>query len=102
MIINYPRFNYDEFVAEIQMSDSYFILVEGRSDGNFIEKICEPFWSIVVATAEDLINDPPLTHAGNRQKVEYVSQIITVESFYNRFVGFVDREFRGFEISNRI
>ena len=90
----------NEFVAAIQMSKLPHILLEGSNDKAFFMRMCEaafgtaPQSLVTITTAEQIKAEDSVV--GNRDKVEKVCELVARRSFRNRFLGFVDREFRGF------
>ncbi len=102
---------HDEFVTEISMSDIPYILLEGPQDRNFFDILLQSIQSksgrpstsrpaVEISTAEALKSDENVQ--GNREKVEKISEIVGKKPFRNRFVGFVDREFREFKLAGKI
>ena len=102
---------YDEFVNEVRMSKRPYILLEGSDDKSFFSIILDelrefPEYSdrsrleVAIETAERVKSDGHVE--GNRQKVEDVAGLVAGTSFQERFLGFVDREFRKFPVSNTI
>ena len=102
---------YNEFVNEIMMSNHPYILLEGSDDKSFFDKLLaavigSPGYqdaslsTVAIETAERVKSDGP--KEGNRQKVENVSRLVSGTLFRERFVGFVDREFRKFRVGNMI
>lgn len=85
------------------------ILVEGRDDRQFfmlliheLEK-CRRIDRIIVDSASDFIDsryfvgkDDSRKGLGNREKVERICYLVSGKSYACRLIGFVDREFRGF------
>ena len=102
---------YSEFVNSIRMSKSPYIMLEGSQDRNFFDILRQTIQgapahgskysdNVAIATAEEVKSD--LQIEGNRRKVEIVSKLVAQTSFRERFVGFVDREFRKFYVSTQI
>ena len=99
------QLRYDEFIALVQMSKLPHILLEGRSDEMFFRRMCEAMTSPVV-NANDVNSRVAITSAeelssdkygeGNREKVIKVTELMQKQPCGERFVGFVDREFRKF------
>ncbi|MEG3439965.1 DUF4435 domain-containing protein [Pannus brasiliensis CCIBt3594] len=102
----------EEYVTEIIMSEDRFLLLEGSDDQDFFTLICnylkkngaqisaeklDSLKSIVIDTAERIQGE-----IGNRDKIEKICELVSQESsnVNRRVVGFVDREFRGFEYDN--
>lgn len=101
-------FNLQEYETYIEMSHEKHILVEGTNDENFFNIILDVLnhnvklkmpYKINIDTAEDLRADNAY---GNREKIEIVCQNILGTSYEENLLGFVDREFREFEILNTI
>lgn len=89
----------------LRMSRDRHLLVEGRDDKQvfelFLEALsrhpnsAESIRGVVIDVAENLIDFG--TGVGNREKVERVCESVSGSRWAERLVGFVDRDFRGFE-----
>lgn len=100
-----PTYKPSEYITYILNSKRKHLLVEGTTDKRLFHDLLDELkhtgvidvdTQIDIDSAEILVNfDPP---AGNREKVEQVCQQVTGKSFESRFVGFVDREFREFDL----
>src|SRR5437667_7891597 len=102
------KFTPAEYRTMIKMSSSgKYLLVEGRSDKRLFQAFFYELFNkvaqatsidnIIINSAEDLIQiDSSL---GNRQKVELVCKSIQGTPLASKLIGFVDREFREFNIS---
>ena len=101
----------NEFVVELSMSQTPYILLEGSQDRSFFDILLQSIQSlsdrprdsipaVEISTAESLKSGD--TVRGNREKVEEVSQLVEGSPFGHRFVGFVDREFREFKLGGKI
>lgn len=102
-MIHYPIARYRNLVS---MSNEYFLLVEGSDDKRLFKMLLEELCgkergNIHVHSAEE-IKDNEYTGLGNREKVETITRTIEVMRYANRYVGFVDREFREFEIGDKL
>ena len=96
---------YQDFVAAVGMSKLPHILLEGSQDKDFFTRMCETVWDVPakhvnIATAEQLKSD--VSVLGNRDKVEKVCELMLRHPFQSRFIGFVDREFRGFALHESV
>ena len=102
---------YNEFVNEVRMSTHPYILLEGSDDKSFFDILLDmargspgyqdvSLGTVAIETAERVKSDG--LGEGNRQKVEKVAGLVAGTSFQERFVGFVDREFRKFRKGNMI
>ena len=98
---------YNEFVTMVGMSTLPHILLEGSSDEVLFRRMSEKTSRrsgvnapLAITTAEQLRST--LCAHGNREKVERVSGLINSKSFRDRYVGFVDREFRQFTFAGFI
>ena len=102
---------YNEFVNEVMMSNHSYILVEGSDDKSYFDILLDTvkgspkyqdgsLSNVAIDAAERVKSDGPTE--GNRQKVEKVSQLVAGTLFRQRFVGFVDREFRKFRLGGMI
>lgn len=104
------RFNVAEYRAYIRFSHNKRLLVEGRNDRRVfitlidaaLKRIHEKHEQIEIDTAEDLAGEGFEGTRGNREKVEYICQMVVGTPDARKIVGFVDREFRGFEVVNGI
>lgn len=93
------------YAAYVQFSTNKHLLVEGPHDKILFTLLQDELYRrsgrprrafrIDIDTAEDLIC--PGTALGNREKVESVCDLVVGSSYADKLVGFVDREFRGFE-----
>ena len=105
------QLSYKSFVNRVRMSRHPHILLEGTRDKRFfdvlhfamedLEDNCRDNKGqlrIITTTAESIKADNP--GEGNRQKVENVCQIVAGYPCRERFVGFVDREFRRFRFGD--
>ena len=100
---------YRDFVRRVRMSREPHILLEGSQDKRFFQTLHRNSYEnreyvvapkVAIVTAESIGSDGQ--GAGNREKVEIVAQLMSDTSFKDRFVGFVDREFREFSFSDVI
>ena len=89
----------NSFIARVKMSRQNILLVEGKDDKSFFERLCDQTYNVKIHTAQQISITTP---TGNREKVERIANLISGEAYSNRFVGFVDREFREFELSTLI
>jgi hypothetical protein len=87
----------------VKMSKFKYILVEGRDDiivfKYLIHELFREHSDIQVHGAHQIRFGSDI---GNRERVENISESLKGEKHAKRFVGFVDREFRGFNLDNRI
>ncbi len=103
----------NEFATEVRISRQPYILVEGPQDKSFLATLSEAMGEAkgllnsaqsqaVIETAEYIQSETP--GEGNREKVEKVSEWIGRAPFQiqDRYVGFVDREFREFRFGSTI
>lgn len=97
-----------EYRTMLRMSQGKFLLVEGRADKRLFQFLLHELFNTVsqatsrdninINSAEDLIQtDIPL---GNREKVEQVCDSVQNTPLAIRLIGFVDREFREFDLGN--
>ncbi len=100
----------DEFIYNpagyrnmVKMSSFRYILVEGKDDKRSLMYLIQEFFGerkdIKVHGAHQIKFG---NAAGNRERVEEISKSINGKKYAERFVGFVDREFRGFELGDEI
>lgn len=98
-----------DYLMYLNFSTAKHVLVEGRDDQIFFEKIKDQIAShvgkdfsaeIVVESAQILVNFGK-EKIGNREKVERISALASRLS-PSKFVGFVDREFREFDVESFI
>jgi hypothetical protein len=94
------KFTAREYVQFIEMDDTCrHLLVEGRDDQRLFEVLLHSLLEdgdrrlIEIDNAQSFIGVDP----SNRGIVEHVCERIDCETFHERLVGFVDREFRGFD-----
>lgn len=110
------KFTVEEYLTEREMSYLPVLLVEGRDDSIFFQLIrdeliqmlgtdelerLEQLSCIEIDTAA-MIKSPEDNVLGNRQKVEYICQSADSIDFTGSLLGFVDREFRAFNIDEYI
>ena len=95
-----PSLNYRpiDYQTMVRFSKHKHILVEGRNDKRVFDTIIDEIGisDLVVDSAESLVSQDG-NECGNREKVEYICR-----KQIPNLVGFVDREFREFEISDSI
>lgn len=109
-------FTVEEYLTEREMSSLPVLLVEGSDDSIFFQLIkdvlvqelaqneshsLESLSSIEIDTSE-IIKSPEGRVLGNREKVEYVCRIASDFNFKGLLLGFVDREFREFDLDEHI
>jgi len=96
-------FDIPGYRAKVKMSSLKHLLVEGKSDKRLftllLGEMMGPDHQIIVDCAECIKNEDPM---GNRDKVEAVCNPLSMTVHAEKIVGFVDREFRGFEISDTL
>lgn len=94
-------YDFESYLSYIIISDEKHLLVEGKDDKRFITDIFYEFdldEKIQIESVEQISDFPDEENLReNRQKVEFVCRQAKSELF-----GFVDREFREFEIDKRI
>ena len=97
-----PKFDKESYLSYVEMSSKSRLLVEGYSDKTALSFAIShlKYDDIDIDTAEDLISFNYIL--GNRQKVEVISQEINDKTSINNFIGFVDREFRRFDVNDKI
>jgi hypothetical protein len=87
-----------EYLAYLQISTRIHLLVEGPSDKRLFNELLLGFNydndKIDIDSAEELID---LEGIGNRDRVEITCKEVQKTEYKHKLVGFVDREFRGFE-----
>ena len=98
--------SYKEYIATIQMSRLPHILLEGSHDKVFFVRMCEAALEVethnhvAITSAEQIRAD--VSGVGNRDKVERVCELVEQSPLRCRFIGFVDRDFRGFRLGDSI
>lgn len=93
------QYNLQGYLNSVQMSGRKHLLVEGKYDKQFFRIFLDTFIShieVQIDTAESLIS--PEIVSGNCQKVEEIAETISSKEYAARFVGFVDREYREFDL----
>lgn len=92
------QFNESDYRRYVMMSHRCHLLVEGRDDkrlfGILFEELFDGESTIDIQSAEDF---DALGGMGSREFVEFVEASIHSREYAQRFVAFVDREFREFE-----
>lgn len=97
-----PKFDKESYLSYVEMSSKSRLLVEGYGDKTALSFAINHlnYDDIDIDTAEELISFN--STLGNRQKVEVICQEINDKTSINNFVGFVDREFRRFDVKDKI
>lgn len=102
------RYTPEDYRNLLKMSRRKHLLVEGSGDHRFFLFVVDEFREIGIIegpsfdidTAETLIEfDGPI---GNRAKVEEICRSVNGLSYAGKLVGFVDREFREFDLTSRL
>jgi len=104
------QYTANEYIVLIRFSQNKHLLVEGSDDKRFFIRLISEIDKLYsqrrklasnldIDTAEKLVGSE--TGLGNREKVESISSMICDEDS-SKFVGFVDREFRKFEVEETI
>lgn len=87
----------------VAMSSSKFILVEGEDDKRSLMYLKSELFSKDTSIRIHGANQIRFgTDIGNRERVEQICQAVKGKNYATRFVGFVDREFREFELGDKI
>lgn len=106
----------EEYLTEREMSNLPVLLVEGSDDDIVFQLIRDELIKHSDEQSTELIDllqkleiDTPASISsptgeklGNRSKVEHICDMADREPFHGILVGFVDREFREFEVTDRI
>lgn len=102
-----PSYDPNEYGRYVQMSRKKHLLVEGTDDERFFDILLDEMCSdpnqrktIIIDTAESLVAFHRTM--GNRAKIEHVCSEVSSTPYANRFVGFVDREYRDFDLGYRL
>jgi len=117
LFMNRPKYDINQYQAVLRMQSrgKIRLLVEGEEDRKVFKRLisvaadhkdCPGEFrdSIVVDISDYLIKTERLKQSqtseniGAREKVEIVCQSIDGKEYASKLIGFVDREFRGFEI----
>ena len=89
--------------AMVRMSKFKYILVEGRDDIIVFKYLIEGFLGkrsdIQFHGAHQIRFG---SNIGNRERVENIAESLKDKKYAKRFVGFVDREFRGFDLGGEV
>ncbi len=103
-----PGRQIDAYCVDVKVSKNQVIMVEGIRDKQIFVRLITELkqqdkipQNVVIDTAEQ-IGSPPGQIMGNREKVEAVCDALAGKPEASRFVGFVDREFRGFQLSESV
>lgn len=90
----------------VKMSKFKYILVEGKFDKIALLYLIDELFGkrpdLRVHGAYQIQFGSKNSCKGNRERVEEIAESIASKKFAKRFVGFVDREFRGFKFENGI
>jgi hypothetical protein len=101
--LNYNPTGYRNMV---KMSRFKYILVEGKFDKIALHYLIDELFGkcpdLRVHGAYQIQFGSNGSRKGNRERVEEIAESIGSKKYAKRFVGFVDREFRGFELENGI
>src|SRR5581483_7873255 len=101
------RYSIEAYKIRIRMTRSKILLVEGKDDRYLFERYIEATSAdsqhrdFQIDTAE-IVNSPSETRLGNREKVEYICNSLSGTQWASKLVGFVDREFRSFQLDPAI
>ncbi len=99
------QMTYNELATEVKFSTMPYILLEGPDDKRLLELVGEQMGigdgRVTIETAARPKSDPGQVK-GNRDKVLIVSELVASEQHRYKFIGFVDREFHGFEFFDTI
>ena len=114
------KYNPAAYRIYLQLSEKKHVLVEGKSEKiafrNLKYELDIDIDELEIDSAEYLIefedSEGHPQKLGNREKVEEISKIVVAESqnlenngrepYADKFIGFVDREYREFQVSNSI
>ena len=112
------KYNPAAYRIYLQLSDKKHVLVEGKSERIAFKQLKYDLGidELEIDSAEYLIefedSEGHLLRLGNRDKVEEISRSVVAESrnletdgkepYADKFIGFVDREYREFQLSNSI
>lgn len=102
-----------KYKLQLEFSHKVHLLVEGKTEKILFQRLLEEIFDktnqklsrddIFIDSAELLTGFTDFkTKLGNREKIELVYQKLEDESCASKLVGFVDREFRDFDISEII
>lgn len=88
----------------ISMSEHKWLLVEGGDDKRLFKVIQKELPKnqqefLHVHSADDFVGDE-VSGLGSRERVEHIAATISPRAYSDKFLGFVDREFREFELSD--
>ena len=102
------KYTPSDYRSLLQMTSTTHLLVEGSSDKRVFMLLFDAIHSmsmykgefpiVDIDTAESLIQFDELPKAGNRDKVELICQSVIGSEAENKLAGFVDREFRDFNL----
>jgi len=98
------QYTIQDYSAYVNMSNRKKLLVEGPDDKRFFDFLRghKKNWFDSLDIDDACIIASPHERLGNREKIERVNVLIEKTSFSDKFLGLVDREFRGFDLEDRI
>lgn len=92
----------DEYKRTVRMdTQKRYLLVEGKQDKQFFRLFLNEFSpqiGTVIDSAENFVSFE--NTFAKREIVEKISELMAEKSYAYRFVGFVDREYRGFDLES--
>jgi hypothetical protein len=98
-----PKLTQREYIKLVERSNQNRLLVEGRDDKKFFKKLFITLLGkdccIDIDSVEDFVQTDEVN---NRLKVESICASIQDKPYSRKLVGFVDREFRGFAITENL
>jgi hypothetical protein len=105
------QYTIDDYRVFLIIEEKSRILVEGHTDKQVFEllldelseKLNKSINNIIIETSDLIENKSlkvePSSHLGCREKVEIICEILKDDINHHKIFGFVDREFRGFDLS---
>src|SRR5260370_6117966 len=103
-------YSFGAYQIKIRITERPLLLVEGKDDKQFFDKLLNEAGKQGNALAKDvtidiadMIQDDKVKGMGKREIVETVCEAVPQELLRSKnFCGFVDREFRGFQLNGSI
>lgn len=99
------KYDVQKYITSVRMSSKKRILVEGRDDRSHVKNLLEVTLGanqIKIDTAENIKGDCNITKKNNRAKIEKIHMVCKSSPEHKNIYFLCDREFRDFDINDRI